>query len=498
MSPHATHTSERRNGQVNVANRSLLERHGDDEIHDLVCVGFGPASLAIAVALHDALESGRPELRTERPSCRFLEQQKKFAWHAGMLLPGAKMQISFVKDLATLRNPRSEFTFLNYLHQKGRLVQFTNLGTFLPQRIEYEDYMQWCATWFKDVVDYGRTVQSVRVAETDQKTGAATSFEIHSLENATGKISVLRAKHVCIATGGRPSIPVGLPSNHPRVIHSSQYATSISNIFPPGQQPRSVAVIGAGQSAAEVFNNIPSKFPDAKVHLLIRGAALRPSDDSPFVNEIFDPNRVDDIYSQRPDVREKEIARDRGTNYSVVRLELLEHIYSMLYSYRIQYGDDESSWPQSILNHRTVTGMTDAGENGSMQLQIQNKAGTFYASKTSPTETLDVDLVVVASGYRRDAHEYILQDLRNLMPGGDETDKRWTVRRDYGVEFQEGAVGTDAGVWLQGCNESTHGLSDSLLSILAMRGGEVVQSILGETHREGVHGKGHASYTNGH
>lgn len=27
-----------------------------DELHDLLCVGFGPASLAIAIALHDALD----------------------------------------------------------------------------------------------------------------------------------------------------------------------------------------------------------------------------------------------------------------------------------------------------------------------------------------------------------------------------------------------------------------------------------------------------------
>jgi L-ornithine N5-oxygenase len=36
---------------------------------------------------------------------------------------------------------------------------------------------------------------------------------------------------------------------------------------------------------------------------------------------------------------------------------------------------------------------------------------------------------------------------------------------------------------LQGCNESTHGLSDTLLSILATRGGEMVNSIFGPLKR---------------
>ncbi|KFZ18580.1 hypothetical protein V501_01136 [Pseudogymnoascus sp. VKM F-4519 (FW-2642)] len=38
-------------------------------------------------------------------------------------------------------------------------------------------------------------------------------------------------------------------------------------------------------------------------------------------------------------------------------------------------------------------------------------------------------------------------------------------------------VADTAGVWLQGCNERTHGLSDTLLSILAVRSGELVRSI---------------------
>lgn len=52
------------------------------------------------------------------------------------------MQISSLKDLATPSEPRSRFTFLNYLFEKGRLNQFINLGTFLPTRAEYEDYLR--------------------------------------------------------------------------------------------------------------------------------------------------------------------------------------------------------------------------------------------------------------------------------------------------------------------------------------------------------------------
>ncbi len=123
------------------------------DMHDLICVGFGPASLAIGIALQDHLEQSDTPWES-KPKIAFIERQPNFAWHAGMQIPGAKMQISFVKDLATFRNPRSRFTFLNYLWSHGRLVQFTNLGTFLPSRLEYQEYLRWCAEQFKHLVHY--------------------------------------------------------------------------------------------------------------------------------------------------------------------------------------------------------------------------------------------------------------------------------------------------------------------------------------------------------
>jgi L-ornithine N5-oxygenase len=106
-----------------------------------------------------------------------MEKQSEFAWHAGMQLPGAKMQISFLKDLATPRDPRSKFTFLSYLFAKNRLNQFINLGTFLPTRVEYEDYLRWCAGHFEreGKVAYGMEVESVRAGE-KSKSGKVSSF----------------------------------------------------------------------------------------------------------------------------------------------------------------------------------------------------------------------------------------------------------------------------------------------------------------------------------
>ena len=239
-----------------------------EEHFDLVCVGFGPASLAIAIALHD---------RGTKANVRFLERQREFRWHGGMLLPDARMQISFLKDLATLRDPTSKFTFLNYLKSKNRLVAFTNLSTFLPLREEYNDYLNWCASHFEKDIRYG--LETICVYPTRGKSGAVDCWRIVSKDVATDKETAMIARHVVIAVGGKPSIPAPLADlvSESRIVHSSSYAT----IAPKFKNARNVAVIGGGQSGAEIFNNLIGRDSKSNVLLYAGAKTLKPSDDSP-------------------------------------------------------------------------------------------------------------------------------------------------------------------------------------------------------------------------
>ena len=240
-----------------------------DEPYDLICVGFGPAALAIAVALHDKAISAR---------VLFLERQRSFAWHAGMLLPNARMQISFLKDLATQRDPTSYFTFLSYLHSQGRLAAFTNLGTFLPLREEFNDYLSWAAGHFKDQVRYGTEVGSIEPLQ--RKSGRAVAWTVTGRDVETSESLSLVARHVVIALGGSPKIPQVLTPLEDKVVHSSQYL----KVFPrdaPIDKSLHIAIIGAGQSAAEIYEDLTSRLPEATIRLFFADNALRPSDDSP-------------------------------------------------------------------------------------------------------------------------------------------------------------------------------------------------------------------------
>ncbi|KAK2625959.1 hypothetical protein QTJ16_005271 [Diplocarpon rosae] len=457
-------------------------------MYDLLCIGFGPASLAIAIALVD---------RSSSAKVSFLERQPRFAWHAGMQLSGAKMQISFLKDLATPRNPKSHFTFMNYLFCKKRLHNFINLDTFTPSRLEYEDYLRWCAGHFEECVAYGQEVVSVEPdGHEDSGHGTADRHDDHELTDSSAKSQVTRfkvisrdiasgdfttrvARHVVIAVGGRGKIPAELPATHPRVVHSSRYVQHVATALPSQAAAYHVAVVGSGQSAAEIFNDLPTRYPHARVTMVIKGSALRPSDDSPFVNEIFGPECVDGVFAEEGAVRAARIRADRATNYGVVRLALLEHLYEKLYMQRVK-SEDPDTWLLRIKTRKRVAKVIE--RDGKLVLGLQrvregkeegDKSGekgktrereSRRGGEEQEEEELAVDAVFVATGYEQTAYENLLVNTRALLTAQDRNDGQTTfpVRRDYKIAFDESKVAANAGIWLQGCNEKTHGVSLSI------------------------------------
>src|SRR5215208_8142900 len=135
---------------------------GKRDVYDILGVGFGPANLALAICLEEEAEEGRRDLKR-----LFLEIKPRAVWHPGMLLEDSLIQISVLKDLATVRNPRSRFTFLNYLKTQGRLFEFLNLRDLFPTRIEFNDYLRWVAGELEQRVRYGREVLAVEPVEGD-------------------------------------------------------------------------------------------------------------------------------------------------------------------------------------------------------------------------------------------------------------------------------------------------------------------------------------------
>ncbi len=210
---------------------------------------------------------------------------------------------------------------------------------------------------------------------------------------------VTRALSVGIGGGAQvPEAFAALGSHN--IVHSSKYLTSIDRVVGDADGPRKrVAVeVGAGQSAAEVFVDLTRRYPHVDASLVIRSSALKPADDSPFVNEIFSPAFTDLVYAQPRDGRRSLIERFRDTNYAVVDRPLIEQIYEMLYMQNV------SAEPRHRLLANTGVETAVRTANGQIELTLRDRLSGHARAE-------QFDALVLATGYRRDTHVELLEGL---------------------------------------------------------------------------------------
>ncbi|MDG9723038.1 MULTISPECIES: lysine N(6)-hydroxylase/L-ornithine N(5)-oxygenase family protein [unclassified Streptomyces] len=421
---------------------------GPPLVHDLVGIGFGPSNVAMAIALseHNA-HAGGPETVT----ARFFEQQPRFGWHRGMLIDDATMQVSFLKDLVTLRNPASEFSFLCYLQSKGRLIDFINHKNLFPLRVEFHDYFEWAAAQVDDLVSYGHEVVGVAPVLRD---GAVEHLEV-TVRSGEG-LEIHRARNLVIGTGLRPLVPKGVERGD-RVWHNSELLARVDAL--EGTSPSRFVVVGAGQSAAENVAYLHRRFPGAEVCAVFSRYGYSPADDSGFANRIFDPAAVDDYFTAPGSVKRRLMDYHGNTNYSVVDIDLIDDLYRQMYQEKV-LGTER-------LRFLNVSRLTDVKET-------PDKVRATVKSLVTGEETfLDADVVVFATGYGPADPLGLLGEVADRCLRDDEG--RVRVERDYRVATDPGLR---CGIYLQGGTEHTHGITSSLLSNTAIRVGEILESLL--------------------
>ncbi len=166
------------------------------------------------------------------------------------------------------------------------------------------------------------------------------------------------------------------------------------------------------------------------------------------VNEIFDPDRVDEIYALKDNERSMVIAENRPTNYSVVRSELLDRLYERMYHQRL-HEPDVDRWKLQIKGSRELC---DVKETGGGKVELH-----FITPKNNSSSQIieyGFDFVFAATGYTRNVHVQLLEPIRHLVE-----DSFSDVERDYRIRLKQGLVNSDCGIWLQGCCEASHGVS---------------------------------------
>ncbi|MCP9489471.1 MAG: lysine N(6)-hydroxylase/L-ornithine N(5)-oxygenase family protein [Solirubrobacteraceae bacterium MAG38_C4-C5] len=419
-------------------------------VHDVLGIGFGPSNLALAIAIdeHNRSRPGDAAL-----DAVFIEKQSRFGWHRGMLIDDATMQVSFLKDLVTMRDPTSAHSFVAYLHDRGRLVDFMNHKTLFPLRIEFHDYLEWSAGRMSHLVEYGGEVVDVQPVREDEVVWA---FDVTVREPGREPI-VRRARNLVVAIGLELRMPPGIERSA-RIWHSRDFLRHVEELA-DGPRPGRFVVIGAGQSAAEVTGYLHREFPEAEVCAVFSRYGYSPADDSPFANRIFDPEAVDLYYDAPPAAKRMLLDYHRNTNYSVVDTELIEELYRRSYQEKVT-GRERLR----ILHTCKVLGVRHG--DGAVLTTLESLA-------TGERSELESDAVIFATGYRPVCPLGVLGQARSLCATGD--GGMVCIRRDYRIAT---TCATRAAIYLQGATEHTHGIGSTLLSNTAVRAGEILDSVL--------------------
>ena len=408
---------------------------------EVLMVGVGPANLSVAAALED-------EAPAVAKNTVMLEVNDRIVWQPGLLHNNALSQVSYLKDLATFRDPRSRFTFLSYLHATGRIGDFVNMGNGTPYREEISRYHAWVAGQFRNIrVETSQRVTAVTpIWEKEHITGWRTETE-------SGRS--FTSRHVVFGIGREAHVPEQLATlDTNRVIHSTRFTHQVAQFA--DRDVQRVAIIGAAQSAAEMALESGILFPKAHRTVIMRSIGMVGYETSKFTNELFSPTYVDTFHAFGEIERASILAQMRTSNYAGLAPHTLEALFVQHYQSKLYGRNDLCFMP--------LTQILDAGlaEDGRVRLKL-----------TSTYEGISeqiFDLVFVGTGFRPGMPALIR---RTAEKAGVETigiDRHY--RMDLGMAGAAGAM-----CFLQGVNEATHGIGDSLLSLQANRAGEIAALI---------------------
>jgi L-ornithine N5-oxygenase len=409
---------------------------------ELLAIGAGPANLALAVTLE--------EIAPEELSARTLiiEQHGDVTWQRGMLLPWTLCQVSFLKDLVTRRNPRSRFSFVNYLHSTDRLDAFINLGSVLPYRTEISDYLRWVAHGLQAVrIEYGR--RCVAIEPVAGEGGETVQWLVRLADGGE-----ILCRGLVIGAGRDAYIPdVFAAVPRERLIHSTEYLLRIDEL--DATAAHRVVVVGGAQSAAEMLWATHQRLPRATCTMVMRSIGLNGYESSKFTNELFYPSFVDEFHGARPEARAQLLREMHRTNYSGLAPDLLDSLY------RQMYLEGLTGTPR--LRMVTMSEIVKA------ELVDGEIALTIVDRKSARSTVLHCDIVMLGTGFVREMPRMV----RELAAAAGVDDI--TVNRSYRMALPPSFLAT---CHLQGVNESTHGIADSLLSVLASRSEEIVSDLL--------------------
>lgn len=400
---------------------------------ELSCVGVGagPSNLSLACQIHEQVGQG----------ALFLDRQVDFRWHPGIAFDSSELQVSHFKDLVTLVNPRSAYTFVNYLYENGRLYHFLNAQFEVVFRAEFEQYLNW-AFHRNPLVRGGETVHEIRFDG---------EFRVRT-DNA-----VLGARNVVVGIGKQAQIPPQFQGWTGRNLFHSSVLLHIH----PEVRRKHVCVVGGGQSGAEVMLHLvglPKERRPASITWVSQRENYLPLDNSPFTNELFMPC-FSDRFAAMSESRRKLLLRRFVLASDGISESTLRAIYQALYRHAF-FEPNRSDI--TLRPGCTVSHCINAGAGHRLTLQ----------HGMDEVEEVTADIVILATGYENAVPDFLEPIAHRL----EQIDNELAIREDFSVSWDGPR---DRRIFVQNASLGQRGLADPNLSLLAWRARRILDSLLG-------------------
>ncbi len=402
--------------------------------HRCVGIGVGPANLSLAALMH----------RHAEITNLFLDKKERFGWHDGQQIPHTTIQVSMLKDLVSLAQPASEYSFLSYLHESGRLYHYINAQFDAVPRQEFRNYMEWASRKNENIV-FGQEVLSVEYSDV---------FHVH-LPSAT-----VTADNIVIGVGVQPRVPSqAFPYLGDRQFHVNDFLGKARNLG--GLR---VGVVGGGQSGAEAFLDLISRngadMP-RRVVWISRRPNYFPLDDSPFTNDYYIPSYSDYFASLDAVTRKAFNARNMLTSDGISE-STLRSIYQQIYTQRFINGNADLV---TLYPNRQVTQVTPV-TSGAWHLTLANN------DHQDAAESTELDVVIWATGFVPAPMDFLEPIKARLEREGDE----FKIDNSFAVQW-DGPE--DRSIFVQNAARGQRGLADLNLSLNAWRSQRILDRLRG-------------------
>ncbi|MGE9310799.1 lysine N(6)-hydroxylase/L-ornithine N(5)-oxygenase family protein [Niabella sp. CJ426] len=406
----------------------------DTRIYDVAGIGIGPFNLGLA-----CLCKPINDLTTI-----FIDSKKEFSWHEGMLIPGTTLQVTWLADLVTLVDPSSKFSYLSYLREKNKILQF---GIYEPAsltRTEFNRYCQWACSKLSNLY-FGTEARSISYDVSKE------IFIIHCSLNM-GKEVLIRAKKIVLGVGAMPYLPEWanvLDSD--KVIHSSNYL----NAQEPVEKAEDIMIVGSGQSAGEIFYNLLEKPSQPNLSWVTRSRQLFAMEAAKMNFEFTSPDFIDYFFSLSAETKAKMLQRQNYL-YKGISQQLLNSIYDRLY----EAQQERESVPVQIMTNTNIVKVIDDKEY--LEVELLHRQTGRRNKKTA-------DTLILCTGYHYRIPE-IIKGLGKQIQY--DKDGKLAANRNYSIDL-------DNRVFVQNAELHTHGFNAPDIGLGPYRNAVIINSILG-------------------